>query len=270
MKKKIFAALLLSVSVLMLASCSKKQGAKLFENPSPETSGLCFYYFDGEKTYTKWLFDETAEGEVVDELNSLSKKKAEDTALDNWPDSCYGLSIADTEGSEIWVSYADGMWLTDTGKVYIAEYDLAAVYENLNAEEMMISNGGMGIPNSAVLCKHNIKYYGKADEETNPDISLTVTGVEGRVVSLKLENVSSSPITYGEYFSLEKEIGGSWYQVPVAIKNYAFIDLATEMPAGGSCDLTIDLAPYGDIEAGHYRVRKEHASAEFDLTALTE
>ena len=48
---------------------------RLLENASPATSALAIYYFDGEETKQKWIFDDEKKNEVIAEINGLNDRK---------------------------------------------------------------------------------------------------------------------------------------------------------------------------------------------------
>lgn len=69
--KKIIIYVICISALLALSGCGNKQDCKLLENASPETSAMSFYYFDGEKTIVKWLYDQEKEKKIIDEINKL-------------------------------------------------------------------------------------------------------------------------------------------------------------------------------------------------------
>ncbi len=263
---RIIGSVLAALACIGIAGCGK-QDAVLLKDAAPENSAMCFYKFDGKETTVKWLYDQAAEQEIIKKINKLPVKSADPEVLGSWSEPCYGIEISDKEGYEIWLTYSDGIWLTKDGSVYTADFDLGGQYARLEGEEDTLSQGGMAMPNAAILAKYSEKYYGTVDpEKVNDGLRLTFVKMEGPVVTVKLENLSDEPYIYGTYYSLQKEIGGTWYQMAPALSNYGFNDIAYELPAGGSSEEECDLTMYGELEAGHYRIEKELAYAEFDIT----
>ena len=91
-------------------------------------------------------------------------------------------------------------------------------------------------------------------------VSMTVK--EGSISPTKLtvifENNSNKQGVYGEYFSLEKEIEGDWYQVPTIIDEYAFSDIGYELGPSEIEEFTIDWdSLYGSMDTGKYRIVKD-------------
>ena len=74
---------------------------------------------------------------------------------------------------------------------------------------------------------------------------------------------SGEEFTYGEYFSLQKQIDGQWYTMPVRADNVGFQDIAHILPDGESASETYNLDIYGTLEPGMYRLVVETLSAEF-------
>ena len=265
MQKRTITGIVIAVSVLALAGCGKKQDVKLLENAAPENSAMCFYVFDGETTVSKWLFDTDEEKRIISKINALPAVKADNKLLENWKEPCYGISISDKDGYDIWLTYSDGMWLTKDGSLYKAKYDLAGVYDSFDGDENAWESG-IAMPNSIILSEYSLKYLKRDDSsDESTKIGLSFVGKEGPVVTVKLENLTQDTIAYGTYFTLEREIDGIWYILPPALSNYAFIDIAIELPAGASKEENCDLTMYGELKPGHYRIEKEHAYAEFEI-----
>lgn len=100
-------------------------------------------------------------------------------------------------------------------------------------------------------------------EAVNGFDGVTMNAKDGTVSSTGLtaifKNDSSSQCIYGDYFSLEKKINGSWYQVPVAIVgNYGFNSIGYDLPSGKNGELAVDWDwLYGSLDAGEYRIVKD-------------
>ncbi|MBQ6733414.1 MAG: DUF4362 domain-containing protein [Lachnospiraceae bacterium] len=252
----------------ILTACGSRGEISMLENASPENSAMCFYRFDGETTYVKWLYDQTEEKRIIKEINKLPTVSGEPSLLSDWPDTCYGISIRDKDGYDIWLSYGNGIWLVKGGRVYTAEYDLAGLYERIDTEEDWLSKDGSAIPNAAILAKYNANYYGKTgDEDINQSIRMTFLDLDGTVATVRLDNLTETEVTYGEPFTLDKEIDGEWVKLPVAMSNYSFISVANILQTGDSAEAKCDLIMYGELEPGRYRIEKENTYAVFILEA---
>ncbi|QKY69359.1 immunoglobulin-like domain-containing protein [Lentibacillus sp. CBA3610] len=72
------------------------------------------------------------------------------------------------------------------------------------------------------------------------------------------ENTTDKQGVYGEYFSLEKEIEGDWYQVPTILDEYGFNDIGYELTPSEIEEFTIDWDwLYGSLDTGEYRIVKD-------------
>jgi hypothetical protein len=121
----------------------------------------------------------------------------------------------------------------------------------------------------------------------------TVNNFKGVTMAVKDGTVSSTGLTvvfesklnseciYGEYFLLEKEVNGEWFQVPIAIDgNYGFNDIGYSLTSEESSEWSVDWEwLYGGLKTGEYRIVKDisdfrgtgdydkyHLAAEFSIS----
>lgn len=262
--KRVLLALLL---VLVLSGCSKttpKPECLLLEHASPDTSAMAFYYFDGDQSQIRWLFDQKEEKKIIQEINALPTKAVDADRVKDMTIPTYGIEICDEDGYEIWLTYSQGLWLTKDGSVYEATYDMASLFEQIPTDSSDIWDG-VHVPNAAILGKYDIRYYEKVTDMTDTidGVTLAVTDVKDAIVTVTLTNDSDEAFGYGEYFSLQKELDGEWYTLPPALSNYGFSDLGYILDPHQSAEETCDLTMYGDLEPGPYRIAKEGMAAEF-------
>ena len=105
-----------------------------------------------------------------------------------------------------------------------------------------------------------------ADElcaEDTEGVSMTVEDIGTSEITILIANNSGEEFTYGEYFSLQKQIDGQWYTMPVRADNVGFQDIAHILPDGESVSETYNLDIYGTLEPGMYRLVVETLSIEF-------
>lgn len=263
--KKITLFVLCFMFVFTLVGCGKKQDCKMLENASPETSAMSFYYFDGEKTTIKWLYDKTEEEKIIDDINKLQTKSVANTRVEDMKVPCYGIEIVDKDGFDIWLTYSNGLWLLKDGSVYEADFDFETVFSGVSDEDQDTMEGGINMPNSSILGQYDMRYYAKVEDMSNTrdGVTLSVTAVEGNIVTIKIQNDSNEEFCYGEYFTLQKEFDGCWYEVPVRLSNYGFNDIGIILDAHKSSEEKCDLTMYGELEKGHYRIEKEKLAADF-------
>ena len=238
---------------------------ELLKEASPESSAMSFYYFDGENTTTKLLFDEAKEKNIIDEINNLKTTRCDSGRINDMTVPCYGLTISDKDGYEIWLTYSNGLWLLKDGTLFEAKYDFEKTYDEISTEHEYTQNGGINMPNAAILGKYDLRYYSES-ETMGPErdgVSLSVKSVKDNIVTVTIQNNTEAEFCYGTYFSLQKEIDGVWYTLPIALSNYGFTDIACILSPGNSTEETCDLTMYGELSDGHYRIEKEKMAAEF-------
>ena len=102
-----------------------------------------------------------------------------------------------------------------------------------------------------------------------PDVTMTLSDVTptGAVVTIQDDN--PEPFVYGEWFVIEREKDGGWYEVRTKITNYGFNEIGW-LTDNGELTMTVDWEwLYGELPAGHYRILKqagtERISAEFTV-----
>lgn len=83
------------------------------------------------------------------------------------------------------------------------------------------------------------------------DISLT-----GATIIIK--DTNENPYTYGEWYKIEKEENGKWYDVETIIKNYGFNDIGYLVDKFNEVTFVIDWSwLYGELSKGSYRIIKQ-------------
>ncbi len=124
----------------------------------------------------------------------------------------------------------------------------------------------LNFPNAGRLSSYNTIFLLKADEQTaeSPEgLTMTVEDIGTSEITVRIANNSGEEFSYGEYFSLQKQIDGQWYTIPVREDNVGFQDIAHIFPDGESTSETYNLDIYGTLEQGTYRLVVETLSAEF-------
>ena len=124
----------------------------------------------------------------------------------------------------------------------------------------------LNFPNAGRLSAYHTIFLLKADEQTaeSPEgLTMTVEDIGTSEITVLIANNSGEEFTYGEYFSLQKQIDGQWYAMPVRAYNIGFQDIAHILPDGESASETYNLDIYGTLEPGIYRLVVETLLAEF-------
>lgn len=242
---------------------------KLLEHASPITSCIELYRFDGEKTTRRTVFDKEWEQKVIDEVNNLKLKSVGKDELLKWNEPCYGISINAAGYGDIWLTYSDGLWLTNDSSLYRGEYDLEKCFDEAAGLEGTMEksfDSGILMPNAAILSKYDLKYCHKASNEVYSEkdgVSLRMVSLDGNVATLEYRNDSGIEFTYGEDFTLQK-LYDEWYEIPTAINAFFNLPLYWVNP-GDERQTKCNLFMYGELEDGHYRIVKDDLCAEFDI-----
>lgn len=83
------------------------------------------------------------------------------------------------------------------------------------------------------------------------DISLT-----GATVIIK--DTNKNPYTYGEWYKIEKEVNGKWYEVEPLKENYGFNEIGYLPDKNNEVKFVIDWSMlYGELPLGNYRILKQ-------------
>lgn len=122
--------------------------------------------------------------------------------------------------------------------------------------------------------------YTKVNDFPGVTMVINEDTVSANSLSVTFRNESGRECTYGEFYALEQQIDGQWYEVPVKIEeNYAFNDIGYRVAPGESRDWNVQWKwVYGTLTKGHYRIVKDildfrgsgdydtyYLSAEFDI-----
>ena len=100
------------------------------------------------------------------------------------------------------------------------------------------------------------------------DVTMTVSDVTSTGAVVTIQDDNPEPFVYGEWFVIEQEKDGVWYEVKTKITDYGFNEIGWLTDEQGELIMTVDWEwLYGELSAGHYRILKqagtELISAEF-------
>ena len=148
----------------------------LLGKASPQSSALEIFRFDGENTIRRTVFDEGWKDKVINAVNSLNLTPADENEVTGWTEPCYGISMGDTDGMEIWLTYSNGLWIKKGGALYRGELDLETFFDEAASLDRTLEysfESGISMPNSAILAKHVIvskESVHKPLDWLNPDL----------------------------------------------------------------------------------------------------
>lgn len=270
-KKKYITVLMLSLLILAAVLYGIRNdrrndnGGNILAGASPDTSALQMYYFDGETVVVRTLYDSGTEKEVIKKINVIPLLAAEEDALSQMEPPFYGFWISGQDGFDISVAASGGVWLKNDGAVYYGDTDLSVLWEQMEGKDEDTWNV-LNFPNAGRLSAYHAIFLLKADEQTaeSPEgLTMTVEDIGTSGITVRIANNSGEEFSYGEYFSLQKQIDGQWYTIPVRADNVGFQDIAHILPDGESASETYNLDLYGTLEPGIYRLVVETLFAEF-------
>ena len=270
-RKKYITVLILSLLILAAVLYGIRNGRRndkggnILAGASPDTSAFQMYYFDGETVAVRTLYDSGAEKEVIKKINGIPLQAAEEDALSQMEPPFYGFWVSSQDGFDISVAASGGVWLKNDGAVYYGDTDLSGLWEQMEGKDEDTWNA-LNFPNAGRLSAYHTIFLLKADEQTAevPEgLTLTVEDIGTSEITVRITNNSGEKFSYGEYFSIQKQIDGQWYTVPVRADNVGFQDTAHILPNGESASETYNLNIYGTLEPGTYRLVVETLSAEF-------
>ncbi len=106
-----------------------------------------------------------------------------------------------------------------------------------------------------------------------PNVSIRIDNVSPIGATLTIKDTNDKPFEYGEWYKIEKESNGKWYEVKTIIDNYGFEDVGyiiEENSKNKEIKLDIDWEwLYGKLPTGKYRLLKQvdnqYISVEFDI-----
>mgnify|MGYP006980029377 FL=1 len=270
-RKKYITVLILSLLILAAVLYGirngrrNEKGGNILAGASPDTSAFQMYYFDGETVAVRTLYDSGTEKEVIKKINGIPLQAAEEDALSQMEPPFYGFWVSSQDGFDISVAASGGVWLKNDGAVYYGDTDLSGLWEQMEGKDEDTWNA-LNFPNAGRLSAYHTIFLLKADEQTAevPEgLTLTVEDIGTSEITVRITNNSGEEFSYGEYFSIQKQIDGQWYTVPVRADNVGFQDIAHILPNGESASETYNLNIYGTLEPGTYRLVVETLSAEF-------
>ena len=262
-----FIILFLAVEGVLFAVFLYKndKGGNILVGASPDTSAFQLYYYDGETVMVRTLYDSSTEKEVIKRINDIPLQAAEEQALSQMETPFFGIWISSGEGYDISVTASGGVWLRNDGAVYYGDTDLSFLWREMEGSDEDTWNV-LNFPNAGHLSVYHSCFLLKADElpaEGTEGVSMNIEDIGTSEITVLIANNSGEEFTYGEYFSLQKQIDGQWYTMPVRADNVGFQDIAHILPDGESASETYNLDIYGTLEPGMYRLVVETLSAEF-------
>ena len=97
-------------------------------------------------------------------------------------------------------------------------------------------------------------------EVENVSVSISDISLTGATIIIK--DTNKNPYTYGEWYKIEQERNGKWYEVEAIIDDYAFTEIGYLPDKNNEVKFVMDWEKlYGELPQGSYRILK-HANSE--------
>lgn len=269
-----FAMIALAVAAIFLAWFlyrkviygSGNPGGNILAGASPDTSALQIYYYDGETVAVRTLYDSDKEKKLLKRINAFVLSETDQNAVADMKAPFYGLWIGGEDGRDISITWSEGIWLRNGGTTFYGNADFPGWWEELAGEDEDDALSVLAFPNAGILSTYHLCFMVEEDglAEGKDSVTMTIEEVpaDGKT-KVVITNNSGEDFEYGEYFSLQNQIDGHWYTMPVKAENIAFHDICHILPAGESAEEIYDISIYGPLEPGAYRLVVEEISAEF-------
>ena len=102
------------------------------------------------------------------------------------------------------------------------------------------------------------------------NVTMAISDVTPTGAVVTIQDSNPEPFVYGEWFVIEQEKDGVWYEVKTKITNYGFNEIGWLTDDQGELTMTVDWEwLYGKLPGGHYRILKQAGSdvisAEFTV-----
>ena len=105
------------------------------------------------------------------------------------------------------------------------------------------------------------------------NVSIRISNVSPTGAAVTIQDTNDHPYVYGEWYKIEKESNGKWYEVKTVIDNYGFEDIGYLLAEDSKTrELNFDIDwkwLYGELPAGRYRLLKQvdqqYISVEFEI-----
>ena len=102
------------------------------------------------------------------------------------------------------------------------------------------------------------------------NVSMSMTNISSTGATVTIEDTNEEPGIYGNWYVIEKEVDGKWYQIEPKLKNYGFTEEGYLVGEDDEVEFHIDWQwIYGELPSGRYRLlksaKKQYISVMFDI-----
>lgn len=90
------------------------------------------------------------------------------------------------------------------------------------------------------------------------NVSTDIYDISTTGATIIIKDANPEPYTYGEWYKIEKEEDGKWYDVETIGEDYSFNDIAYIVDDNNEVKFTINWESlYGQLDTGSYRIIKQ-------------
>ena len=102
------------------------------------------------------------------------------------------------------------------------------------------------------------------------NISMSIADITSTGATVIIKDSNASPYVYGEWYKIEREKDGSWYEVKTIINDYGFNEIGYIPNKNGEVEFKINWEwIYSELPDGNYRLLKQvnsqYISVEFGV-----
>lgn len=90
------------------------------------------------------------------------------------------------------------------------------------------------------------------------NVTMTLSDVTPTGAEVTIQDGNPDPFVYGEWYVIEEQKDGIWYEVKTKLTNYGFNEIGWLTDENGALTMNVDWEwLYGKLPAGHYRILKQ-------------
>ena len=103
------------------------------------------------------------------------------------------------------------------------------------------------------------------------NVTMTLSDVTPTGAVVTIQDCNPEPFVYGEWYVIEQQKDGLWYEVKTKINDYGFNEIGWLTDENGTLTMDVDWEwLYGELPAGHYRILKQAGTQLIDAEFAVE